>query len=433
MTVEKVASILLVLTMQAAAWPQTSSFPPQENQLQLVHDDAQREILPTKANESLRIATFNVSLNRRNAGQLSMDLARGNAQISALARVIRLVQPDILLLNEIDYDAAADNAGKFQERYLNSPENDEFLSGPWNMPFQYSASVNTGVPSGLDLNVNGRTGEPDDAWGYGAFPGQYGMAILSRFPIEQEAARTFQHLLWSSMPSASLPKAPDQEEPFYDMATWKQLRLSSKSFWDVPILTPQGTIHVLASHPTPPAFDGPEDRNGCRNHDEIKLISDYIHSADYLRDDQGRPGGLEESAHFVVLGDLNSDPNDGGSRTSAITALLKDSRIAQVAAPRSVGGKMAAERQGEANQQHAGPPEEDTADFNDRSVGNLRADYALASSNCKVIQSGVFWPALESVAPEQRTALLESLRASDHHLVWIDVQLHNGKSTSSND
>jgi len=30
-------------------------------------------------------------------------------------------------------------------------------------------------------------------------------------------------------------------------------------------------IHILASHPTPPVFDGVEDRNGRRNHDEIRL------------------------------------------------------------------------------------------------------------------------------------------------------------------
>ena len=36
------------------------------------------------------------------------------------------------------------------------------------------------------------------------------------------------------------------------------------------------TFHLLASHPTPPVFDGDEDRNGKRNHDEVRLIADYI-------------------------------------------------------------------------------------------------------------------------------------------------------------
>jgi hypothetical protein len=39
-------------------------------------------------------------------------------------------------------------------------------------------------------------------------------------------------------------------------------RLSSKSHWDVPIVIGRKTVHFLVSHPTPPVFDGPEDRNG---------------------------------------------------------------------------------------------------------------------------------------------------------------------------
>ncbi len=54
------------------------------------------------------------------------------------------------------------------------------------------------------------------------------------------------------------------------------LRLSSKSHWDIPLQIGGAIVHVLTAHPTPPVFDGPEDRNGCRNHDEIRLWSDYI-------------------------------------------------------------------------------------------------------------------------------------------------------------
>ena len=35
------------------------------------------------------------------------------------------------------------------------------------------------------------------------------------------------------------------------------------------------TVHFLVSHPTPPVFDGPEDRNGPRNYDEIRFWADY--------------------------------------------------------------------------------------------------------------------------------------------------------------
>jgi hypothetical protein len=50
------------------------------------------------------------------------------------------------------------------------------------------------------------------------------------------------------------------------------------------------TIHVLASHPTPPTFDGAEDRNGKRNHDEIRFWRDYISekTSNYIYDDKGK-------------------------------------------------------------------------------------------------------------------------------------------------
>lgn len=54
------------------------------------------------------------------------------------------------------------------------------------------------------------------------------------------------------------------------------LRLSSKSHWDLPDYVGDRVVHVLAAHPTPPVFDGPEDRNGLRNADEIRFWADYV-------------------------------------------------------------------------------------------------------------------------------------------------------------
>ena len=48
-------------------------------------------------------------------------------------------------------------------------------------------------------------------------------------------------------------------------------------------------MHVLVSHPTPPTFDGPEDRNGLRNADEIAFWKQYVAVATpALVDDAGR-------------------------------------------------------------------------------------------------------------------------------------------------
>src|SRR3546814_8374415 len=119
------------------------------------------------------------------------------------------------------------------------------------------------------------------------------------------------------------------------------MRLSSKSHGDGQMDTPTGTGHLLASHPTPPVFDGPEDRNGARNADEIRLWREYISPGDkpWLCDDAGRCGGLDADARFVIAGDLNNDPTDGDGRHEAIVELLEHPRVLRHATPRSEGAR----------------------------------------------------------------------------------------------
>ena len=192
------------------------------------------------------------------------------------------------------------------------------------------------------------------------------------------------------------------------------------------------TLHVLASHPTPPAFDGPEDRNGRRNHDEIRFWADYLtrNGGGYIRDDAGVRGGLKGKA-FVILGDLNSDPNDGASLPGAIRALLAHPRIDASFVPRSAGAAQAAEIQRGANTTQRGDAREDTADFNDNAVGNLRADYLLPSRSLRVCAGGVFWPTLD--APDATLVWGMPPPSSDHRLVWLDVTADGARCPPGSD
>lgn len=394
-----------------------------------------QELAPSKPPRAIRVATFNVSLNRSEPGQLTKDLLSGSdPQCRALATVIRSVQPDILLLNEVDYSTEADNAGLFHDHYLSDSSSDLLGGSAWNMPFRFSTESNTGLASQLDLNRNGKIDDPEDAWGFGRFPGQYAMAVLSRYEIDLDATRTFQKLLWSDLPDALEPAFPDTGEKYYTPEIWKQLRLPSKSLWDVVIKIPQGPLHLLASHPTPPVFDGPEDRNGCRNHDEIRLLLEYISGdsltaasgrwLEFWQDDRGRTGALASNALFVIAGDLNCDPHDGDSRREALVRLLEHPRVQSEPIPASQGAVQAARTQGKKNLSHHGDPQYDTGDFNDNAVGNLRIDYVLPSSGLKVIQAGVVWPELPEGDAELSDLLKRLDEASDHHLVWVDLQPH---------
>jgi endonuclease/exonuclease/phosphatase family metal-dependent hydrolase len=335
-------------------------------------------------------------------------------QAKKVAEIIQRVRPDVLLINEFDFDESELAAQLFQDLYLAQPQHG---CEPIRFDYRFTGPVNTGVPTGLDLNRDGDANGPNDAYGFGRFPGQYGMLVLSRWPIDRESVRTFLNFLWKDMPQARFPRLESGAPYFADEALSK-LRLSSKSHWDVPIRVGDSTIHFLVAHPTPPAFDGPEMRNRLRNHDEVRLFADYVDPSrsEYLYDDKGVKGGLSAGARFVIAGDMNADPVDGQSIDFAAKQLTEHPLINTSPVPASQGAVAATKAQLDHNSSHKSDPASDTSNFSFRGgPGNLRVDYVLPSKTLSIVASGVFWP-LEG---EPGADLVE---ASDHRMVWVDLK-----------
>jgi hypothetical protein len=373
---------------------------------------------PKGAPTPVRFATFNASLNRFNAGDLATELSTpGSAQPDVIAEIIQRTRPHVLLINEFDFDAGDVALDGFQDNYLSVAHGD---AQPIHYPYRFVAPSNTGIPSGLDLDNNGSVGGPNDAFGFGFFAGQYGMAVYSMYPIDYDNIRTFQLFLWKDMPGALLPQYPDGTD-WYTSEELDVFRLSSKSHWDVPILVGGKKVHFLTSHPTPPVFDGPEDRNGTRNHDEIRFWADYVipSRSSYIYDDAGNEGGLAPGAMFVIAGDQNSDPFDGDSVPGSAQLLLEHPLVNTKVTPSSEGAVEQAALQGGANDTHLGDPAFDTADFSDSAPGNLRADYVLPRKNLRIVDAGVFWP--PSSEPLFSLVGTFPFPSSDHRLVWLDA------------
>lgn len=346
--------------------------------------------LPGWTETSLRIATYNVELARRGPGLLLRDILKGDdPAVTVAADVIAEVAPDVLLLTGFDYDLRNAALGAFRDHL-------EERGAVY--PHVFSRRPNTGIDSGFDLDGNGRLGEPRDMQGFGRFAGEGGMAILSRFPFRSNA-KDISTLLWRDLPGAILP------EGFYAEPALDVLRLSSTAHWDVPITVAGQEVRLLAYHAGPPVFDGPEDRNGRRNHDETRLWNLYL---------EGTIGsGVTQP--FVILGDANLDPADGEGRGAAMKALIARSDV-QDPRPRSPGGIAAA------NPEHRGNPGLDTADWRDEDgPGNLRVDYVLPSTAFRVLDAGVFWPAPSD--PKAALLGLEEEGATRHRLVWVDLEL----------
>jgi hypothetical protein len=360
----------------------------------------------------VRVASFDASLRRAGAGELTADLSTpDDPQAASVAEIIQRTQPDIVLLNGFDYVADHAAVDLFRANYLEVSQNG---ADPVEYPYVFTAAVNTGVPSGLDLDNDGVVGGPNDALGAGLFPGQSGMVVLSKFPIVTGEVRTFQDLLWASVPGARLPDDPVTPEPadFYSAEELAVLPLSSASHWDVPIDVDGRIVHVLAA--------GPTLRDTPRNADEVGFWADYIAGADtsWIVDDAAGSGGLAPGAEFVIVGAMNSDPVDGDS-AGAIEQLLGLDRV-QDPLPSSEGAVEASATQGLANTSQQGDPANDTADFPDYpGPGNLRADYVLPSDSFDVDDAGVFWPPTSD--PLSALSAGDPPTSSNHRLVWVDL------------
>jgi endonuclease/exonuclease/phosphatase family metal-dependent hydrolase len=315
-------------------------------------------IAPVAA-DTLRIATYNTELQRKGPGLLLRDMVRGDKQVQAVAEVIVASAPDILLLQGIDYDHGALALQALQVR---------LAEGGLSLPYHFALRPNSGWQTGLDLDGDGHVGGARDAQGFGRFSGQGGMALLSRYPVASEEVRDFSTLFWTDLPMAVGPTLADVLRKDHHAVQ----RLSSVAHWLVPVDAPQGRLTLLAFHAGPPVFDGPEDRNGYRNADELRLWLALLN---------GELGPLPEGP-VVLLGDANNDPKRGEGHKEPIKALLTHPRLQD---PLLGYGPTV-------HWQQTGP---------------MRVDYILPDVELWVQGAGV-----SAAKPE----------ASRHRLVWVDLQ-----------
>ncbi len=241
-------------------------------------------------------------------------------------------------------------------------------------PHRLALRPNAGLATRFDLDGDGLRGGAGDAQGFGAWHGQGGVALLSKHPLTLAADHTGE--IWAAQPDALL-----YDGVLPDVAA--DLRLFSIGMWE---LRTAG-LHLLALAATAPVFDGPEDRNGRRNHDELAFLARRL---------------AEAQGPVMVIGNTNLDTRDGEGRKDALHTLLAHPRL-QDPQPRSEGGGASA-----ANPEHLGDPALDTADWDDPDPGNLRVSYILPDASLRVRASGVLWRAGQPVPR--------------HKLVWVDLE-----------
>ncbi|RLM68098.1 endonuclease/exonuclease/phosphatase family protein [Halorubrum sp. Atlit-8R] len=345
----------------------------------------------------------------------------GDSQAEAAARVIQEVDPDVLVVNELvnniqeatvddGVPTAQTNIEAFVDNYLSEPQAPHLDGIDYEYTLQPESNTGLLPEEDYDFNKDGAFGRPGDAFGFGFYPGQYAFGIASKFPFDEGAIRSFREFLWADMPGNLIPVKGQDDVDTDDIYLVEEeldaFRLSSKTHIDVPFDVDGETVHGLFSHPTPTVFDGDNNFNGRWNHDENRFWADYVAGEDYIYDDAGTHGGLDDDASYVLLGDMNAGPGDE-PLDPATKYFVDNDDFNSRSLPTSPGGATL-------GNQYA------TADFGG---DGSKVDWVLPSPDLSKRASSVVWP---NPNANKRGLADDAVAASDHRLVWADVAVTPG-------
>ena len=342
----------------------------------------------------VRFATFNASLNRNAAGELVPDLSTpANAQAADVAEIIQRAGPDVLLINEFDFDrtqAAACSSETTCRCRQNGAAADR-------LPIPVHRAVEHGHPVRLrPRQQRRRIGGPGRRLRLRLLPRPVRHGRLLDVPDRRDDVRTFQIFLWKDMPGALLPDDPTTPAPadWYSPDELAVFRLSSKSHWDLPIQVGKKPVHFLVSHPTPPVFDGPEDRNGTRNHDEIRFWADYVTPGESGATSTTTRAGRRPEARASLRDRRRPErrPVRRRQHPRRDPAAARAPAVNTTLTPVEPGAVEQASSRAAHNLTPPGDPAFDTADFADTAPGQPARRLRPAGKNLKIVDGGVFWP-----------------------------------------
>lgn len=331
----------------------------------------------------LRVATYDVDLGRDGPGLLLHELGQEpKPPLATVLAVIKAARPDLLLLCDFDHDLRGQALAAFAARLREGPDGIDYA-------YSYDGPVNAGVDSGLDLDGDGKRLGWDDALAWGRFPGNGGMALLSRYPVDLDAARSFRRLRWEDLPGAELPTRADGS-PFPSAEGRRCCRYPRAATG-----TCRCCCRTAGACICSPPIRRPRSMTGRKRpmRGATMTRSPSGRSISAARPSPttragARPGRTRRSWCSAI-----SMPIRGPAGGGALGRLLADPRL------QDPGGGPTARFRGK-----KGPRD-------------LRLDYVLPSRDLTVTGSGVFWP-------EEGEPLAEAVAAGPaHRLVWVDLDL----------
>jgi hypothetical protein len=361
----------------------------------------------------LRVAQFNLR-------EMSTDklMSASDEQATAAAEVAARFEPDILCINELQYDISgwpaqgmpgaapgspyggynvpgADNAKRVAERVAAA-------GGP-----SYEHTLLTAGNSGYYWEGNTLGFDWFILRGWGEYPGRFNTAVLSKYPIVEDQVRIITNFAWEDLPDNKIAQMDSE----IGVQVPPGFPLFEKSLNVVPVQVGADVVHLVLLHPVSPAFD---PINPYRNYDELRALRLFL---------DGQLPGVEPlavGAKFIVVGDLNADPDDGDSLPGAIQQVLEQPDLLAVF-PEGAGTKG---NNGQYNTYISGCGLDDgSVVTNPAARFQLQLDYLLPSATIgQPLESNNFFP---DIAQNQYDFAL-SCRASDHRFLSIDVEIGAG-------
>jgi len=361
----------------------------------------------------LRYGHFNIK-------ELSTDklLDDADQQVNAAAEVIARFNPDIVDINELQYDIEGLPTGDMPgAAYPVEPggidggaENAQRLAdriAAANPDATYDHVLITVGNSGMWWDDTGDF----DSWslrGWGDWEGRFNTAVLSKFPILRDEVRVISDLAWEDLPDNQLA---DMEAEI-GMVPPAGFPLFEKALIIVPVDLGTETLYLVLLHPvaSPSRFDV---INPYRNYDELHALALFL--------DGTLPGvePLPAGAKFIISGDLNADPDSSDSDGIAGAAQLVTEHPSVVAVfPEGAGTEG---RNGEYNTYMSGCGNDDGETVEDpRDAFQLQLDYILPSVTIgEPIDQAIFFPDFQSAREDFDLACY----ASDHRFLWADLDL----------
>jgi hypothetical protein len=373
---------------------------------------------------ALRVAQFNI--RELTTAKL---LDPQSPQVRAAAEVIARFDADVLCLNEIQYDLAgvpdpqlpgdapaarpgalsldgdgAGNAARLGERVAEvDPE----------LRYAHSAVFLGNSGFAFEGNPAGKGAELFAMRGFGEFEGRFNTGVLSRFPIRADGVRVIADFPWHDLPGNRIAEL----EAELGVKVPAGFPLFEKALHIVPIEIGAAAadgedggdqaelLYLILLHPVSSGFN---DLNPFRNADELHALALFL---------SGELPGVEplpEGARFLVIGDLNSDPEDGESPGS-VNVVADHPRVA-AHFPTGDGGEIGTHP--ERNTFLSGCGRDGAIVTKPSAKLQLQLDYLLPSVTLgEPVASGIFWPHHQTDPDGYALAC----RASDHRHVFVDL------------